>query len=106
MSNNPLGDGQIHADRLDTGMLGVYVAAPVSTSELLKLAVDLFLGTWRESPTVSEEEVAEVTLQFPRRKRGAHAVVDGELIKLERSVTIRAHPGALKVVLPKLPDSA
>ena len=106
VSNNPLGDRQIHADRLDTGMLGVYVAAPVSTSELLRLAVDLFLGSWRESPMVSEEEVAEVTLQFPRRKRGAHAVVDGELIKLERLVTIRAHPGALRVVLPGTADNA
>lgn len=103
VSNNPLGDGQIHADRLDAGMLGVYVAGPVSTSALLKLAADVFIGTWRDSPAVSEKEVAEVTLHFPKRKRGAHAVVDGELIKLERSVTLKVHPGKLKVVLPRVP---
>jgi len=106
VSNNPLGDGQIYADRLDAGVLGVYVAAPVSTSELLKLAVDVFLGTWRTSPMVSEKEVDEVTLHFPKRKRGAHAVIDGELIKLDRSVTLKAHPGALRVVLPKVPAPA
>lgn len=105
VSNNPLGDGQIHADRLDAGMLGVYIAAPLSTSALLKLAADVFLGSWRDSPAVSEEEVNEVTLHFPKRKRGAHAVIDGELIKLERSVTLTAHPGALKVILPRLAQS-
>lgn len=103
VSNNPLGNGQIHAERLDAGVLGVYVAAAISTSALLKLAADVFMGTWRESPAVSEKEVDEVTLHFPKRKRGAHAVVDGELIKLERSVTLKVHPGALKVVLPGVP---
>lgn len=102
VSNNPLGDGSIHADQLNAGVLGVYTAAAMSTSALLKLAADLFMGTWRASPAVSEKEVAEVTLHFPRRKRSAKAVVDGELIKLDRTVTLRVHPGALKVVLPKL----
>lgn len=103
VSNNPLGEGQIHAGQLDRGVLGVYTAAPLSTSALLKLVVDVFLGTWRASPAVTEMEVDDVTLHFPKRKRGAHAVVDGELIKLDRSVTLKIHPGGLKVVLPKLP---
>ena len=102
VSNNPLADGQIHADRLDGAILGVYVAAPVSSAELIRLAVDVFRGTWRASPMVSEKEVAEVTLHFPKRKRGARAVVDGELIKLDRSVNLKVHPGALKVVLPRV----
>ena len=107
VSNNPLGDGHMpHADRLDTGLLGVYVAAPVSTAELIRLSVDVLRGTWRASPTVSEEEVAEVTLHFPKRKRGAHAVIDGELIKLDRSVVLKVHPGALRVILPKVTEIA
>jgi diacylglycerol kinase family enzyme len=106
VSNNPLGSGRVlHADRLDGAVLGVYVAAPVSTSGLLKLAFDLFAGTWRESPMVSEEEVGEVTLHFPQRKRGAKAVIDGELCRLEKSVTLRVHPQGLKVVLPKPLDA-
>ena len=104
VSNNPVGEGHIpHADRLDTGVLGVYVAAPVSTSALIRLAADIFRGTWRASPAVSEKEVDEVTLHFPRRKHGAHAVIDGELIKLDRSVVLKVHPGALRVILPKVP---
>src|SRR5690606_38621340 len=49
VSNNPLGEGQIHADRLDSGVLGVYIAAPMSSAALLRLALELFLGSWRAS---------------------------------------------------------
>lgn len=100
ISNNPLGERHIHADALDGGLLGVYVAAAMPTRALLQLAYSVFMGGWRDSPMVSEKEVREVTLQFPRRKHDAQAVVDGELIKLDRSVTLKVHPGALRVVLP------
>lgn len=107
VSNNPLGDGHIpHADRLDGEVLGIYVAAPVSTSALIRLAVDVLRGTWRASPMVSEKEVAELTLYFPKHKRGARAVIDGELIKLDRSVVLKVHPGALRVILPKTAENA
>lgn len=107
VSNNPLGDGHIpHADRLDAGLLGVYMAAPMSTWALIKLAIDVLMGNWRASPSVTEQEVAQVTLNFPRRKRDAYAVIDGELIKLAPSVALKVHPGALKVLLPKVADTA
>ncbi|MEO8683263.1 MAG: diacylglycerol kinase family protein [Devosia sp.] len=103
VSNNPLGSGRIpFAERLDGAVLGVYVASPLSTWALVKLASAVFRGTWRASPMVSEEEVAEVTLHFPQRKRGAQAVIDGELIRLDRVVTLKVHPQGLKVVLPKV----
>lgn len=100
VSNNPLGEGQIHADRLDGGVLGIYVAAPVTTLGLLRLAAEVLIGTWRNSPMVSEKEVTEVTLHFPKHKRGVQAVMDGELINLDRTVVLKVHPGGLKVVLP------
>ena len=103
VSNNPLGEGQIHADSLDRGLLGVYVADPVSTTGLLQLAAGLVTGRWRAHPMVSEQEVAEVTLRFPRHKRSSRAVIDGELIRLDPSVVLKVHPGGLKVVLPRLP---
>ena len=102
ISNNPLGDGHIpHADRLDAGLLGIYIAAPMTTPALLRLAVDVLRGTWRDSPMVSEQEVEAVTLSFPRQKLGAVAVVDGELIKLQQKVEIRLHAGALQVLQPQ-----
>lgn len=102
VSNNPLGEGHIpHADRLDAGVLGVYLAAPMSTWALIRLAVDVLLGKWRASPAVTEQEVEQVTLSFPRRKHNAHAVIDGELIRLAPRVVLKLHPGALKVLLPR-----
>ncbi|WP_323013541.1 diacylglycerol kinase family protein [Devosia sp.] len=100
ISNNPLGERNIHAAQLDGGKLGVYLAAPVSTSELARLAMDIFLGSWRDSPLVSELEVPEVELHFPRRKKTAQAVIDGELIPLADSVVLKIHPAGLPVILP------
>lgn len=102
VSNNPFGEGHFpHADTLDAGVLGVYVAAPMTTGELARLTVDIMLGNWRDSPMISEAEVSEVMLTFPKRKRTAQAVIDGELIKLDRDVHIVLHPRALKVVVPR-----
>ncbi|HLV83820.1 MAG TPA: diacylglycerol kinase family protein [Devosia sp.] len=107
ISNNRVGDGHIpHADRLDAGVLGVYIAAPVSSSELVALATGILLGTWRSNEMVSETEVTAVTLRFPKRKRSAQAVIDGELVKLEPSVELAIRPGALRVVLPKQDKAA
>lgn len=104
VANNPLGDGPVPvAARLDAGVLGVYTAASVTTGELLKLALDVFTGRWRDNMMVSEAEMKELVLRFPNRKRNVHAVIDGELIALEREVELTIHPGALKVVRPTVP---
>lgn len=99
VSNNPLGDGPIPvAARLDSGLLGVYLAAGTTTGDLIALAVDVFTGRWRDNALVSEAEVPHLTLRFPKRKRGNRAVVDGELIDLEPSVTLKIHPRSMAVV--------
>lgn len=101
ISNNPLDDGPIPvAARLDSGLLGVYVASSVTTQELLTLALDLFTGHWRENAMVSEAEVPELVLRFPKRRRGHQAVIDGELIVLDPVVTLKSHAGALAVIRP------
>ncbi|MEO5806360.1 diacylglycerol kinase family protein [Devosia sp.] len=102
ISNNPIGEGHIpYANALDGGVLGVYVAAPMSAWALARLAFDVFRGHWRDSPMVWESELQELLLRFPKRKHNAQAVVDGELIDLAREVVLRVHPGALLVVVPK-----
>ncbi len=101
VSNNPIGDGPIPvAGRLDSGLLGVYVAAGTTSRDLLALAVDVFTGRWRDNALVSEAEVPQLVLRFPKRKRGNHAVVDGELIALDPSVTLKSHKQAMAVVKP------
>lgn len=101
ISNNPLDDSPVPvAMTLNSGRLGVYVAHSVSTRELLNLALDVMSGRWRANPAVSETEVRDLILRFPKRKRGTHAVVDGELIDLEKAVDLQLHPLALPVIRP------
>jgi diacylglycerol kinase family enzyme len=105
ISNNPFGDGHIpHADSLDTGLLGIYLAAPLSTPALIKLWSEVLLGRWRESDAVTEKKVSEIVLHFPKHRPGLRAVLDGELVRLERTVHFRVHRGALNMVLPRALD--
>lgn len=101
VSNNVLGEGHIpYAETVDRGVLGVYVVAPMPPAELARLALSLAFGRWKAHPLVSEKEVAQVVLSFPHRKASAQAVIDGELVPLERRVELRIHAGGLKVILP------
>jgi diacylglycerol kinase family enzyme len=105
ISNNPLDDSPVPiAATLTAGVLGVYIAQSVTTNELLALAFDVMTGRWRSNAAVSETEVRELVLRFPKRKRGTHAVIDGELIDLETVVTLQVHPKALPVILPAKDD--
>jgi diacylglycerol kinase family enzyme len=101
VTNNVLGAGHIpHADELDRGVLGVYVLRPLPPLALARLCIDVITGRWKGSPEVSEKEVSEVTLVFPRRKSSAQALIDGELTPLAARVELRIHPGALMVLAP------
>ncbi len=103
MSNNVLGEGHVpYAETVDRGVLGVYVVKPMPPAERRPAARSAAaFGTWKQHPLVSEKEVTEVTLRFPRRKASAMAVIDGELIPLAEKVELQIHPGALKVVVPR-----
>lgn len=101
VSNNPLDDGPVPvAERLDTGRLGIYFADTVTTRQLIGLVIDVFLGRWRANPRVTELESDNLTLHFPKRKGEVHAVIDGELIELERNVELTILPRALSVIFP------
>lgn len=103
ISNNLLGEGHVpYAEQVDQGVLGVYVVRPMPPTELARLAISLLIGTWKQHPRVSERQVEQVTLSFPRRKATAKAVLDGELIDLEKRVELKVHHGALQVIVPKV----
>jgi diacylglycerol kinase family enzyme len=101
VSNNAFAEGHLpHADALDRGVLGIYVVKPLGTWMLLKLAFGLLRGRFRRLPEVIERDARAATIRFPRRKAGALAVLDGELISLADLVEVGIHPRALPVVLP------
>ena len=101
VSNNPFGPSPfLVSERLDGGRLGLYFAKTLNWRGALRLAFDILRGKLKENIAVRAETAGEVELQFPRRKRSAHCVIDGELMPLPRSITIRTHPGELKILGP------
>jgi diacylglycerol kinase family enzyme len=101
VSNNLLGEGHVpHADRLDGGVLGVYVAEPMPPAELARFCVSVIMGRWKSNPLVSEQQVEQVVLRFRRQQPSARAIIDGELVPLEDEADIRIHPGRLNVIAP------
>lgn len=102
VSNNLLGEGHMpYAERVDGGVLGVYVVKPMPAVDAARLVFSLLFGTWKHHPLVSERQVEQVTLSFPRRKKSAKAVIDGELIPLDQKVELKLHHGALQVIVPR-----
>jgi diacylglycerol kinase family enzyme len=106
VSNNPLEGALPRAHELNAGVLGIYILAPLTPGLVAKLCWATLRGQWKALPEVSDREAREITLRFPRRKTGAVAVIDGELVKLAETVELKVHPGALQVVMPKLAEAA
>ncbi|MCJ8148138.1 diacylglycerol kinase family lipid kinase [Shinella sp. H4-D48] len=103
VSNNRFGDnGLLYADDLSGGHLGFYTTGPLKPAGVARLAFDILRGKLRENADVREMTGREVELHFPRVDRSINCVIDGELLPMDRDVSIRLHPGELKVIVPKV----
>ncbi|MDP9589625.1 UNVERIFIED_ORG: diacylglycerol kinase family enzyme [Shinella zoogloeoides] len=103
VSNNRFGDnGLLYADDLSGGHLGFYTTSPLKPAGVARLAFDILRGKLRENADVREMTGREVELHFPRVDRSINCVIDGELLPMDRDVSIRLHPGELKVIVPKV----
>lgn len=104
ISNNHFGaDPLLFADNLNGGELGIYIAGAMTPGSVAHLAFDILRGKLKESEVVSERGASHIVLRFPKLSRRAHAVIDGELVPLEKEVSIRLHAGELKVLAPATP---
>jgi diacylglycerol kinase family enzyme len=100
VSNNPFGENALlYADSLTGGELGFYTAKPLKPLGVARLAIDLLRGKVRENADVMIMHPAEVHLHFPKLHAKANCVMDGELLPLARDVSLRLHPGELKVLV-------
>lgn len=98
ISNNPYGAGHMpYADKVDGGVLGVYVARTVRPVELAAIAARLATGDWASMPQI--EHFTTTRLRLTRRRR-IKAAIDGELASMRGPVDIRIEPGALTVIAP------
>lgn len=102
VSNNLFGEGHLpYADHPDGGTLGVYVTVAKQRGDLLRLAINMARGRWRDNEQIELHEARRVVLKLPKSHKRFKCVIDGELCKLEAETTIEIHPGTLKVLVPR-----
>lgn len=90
--------------RLDAGELTLYVARRYGLWWWVRLVVGMFLGTWRGAKIVHERSAREVTIRSPRT--GLRVMSDGEAQILAPPLVYRIHPGALRVIVPRVAEAA
>jgi len=102
ITNNLFGEGHLpYADRLDAGVLGVYITTARTSSEIVSFLFNLAIGRWKNNAGVEIHESKDLTLTVRgRRRKPYRCVIDGESGNLARETVIRIHPGALKVLTP------
>ncbi|MDO6966776.1 diacylglycerol/lipid kinase family protein [Rhizobium alvei] len=101
VSNNPFAEnGLMYSEDLTTGHLGFYVTDPLRPATAARLAVDILRGRMKTNASITEMTGRAVDLHFPNHRHGANCVLDGELLPLGRDVSLRLHPGELKVLVP------
>lgn len=100
VSNNEFGsDALMYADSVTGGHLGFYTADPLTPAGVAKLTFDILRGKLKENEAVNAMTVTEVELHFPRKRHDVRCVIDGELLPMDRDVTLRVHAGELKVLV-------
>ncbi len=105
VSNNPLGKGHLpYADRLDGGVLGLYVTTARTRGEILRVTAGAAFGVLAESPLVEHRDTAAVDI-IVGNPRGVPVTIDGELIRLTGKLAIEAVPGGLSVLAPRINPS-
>ncbi|QPC90549.1 diacylglycerol kinase family protein [Mesorhizobium sp. INR15] len=101
VTNNLFGEGHLpYADNPSGGVLGVYVTVAQERAHLIKFIFNVARGKWRDNEHVEIHQANKTVLKIHSASRGFRAVVDGELVKLDRETTIEIQPGALNVLVP------
>lgn len=102
VSNNRFGGGHApYADRVDEGLLVVYVTSARGWLELARVAASAGLGTAAEHPLVETFETRTAVIDTGSRR--VRTTVDGELVNLPGPLKIEVQPGGLRVLRPREP---
>lgn len=101
ITNNLFGEGHLpYADNPAGGVLGIYVTVARDRNELLRLALGILRGKWRDNEHVEVHQTDRVKLEIRSRRGRLHAALDGELVDAEAETTVEIHPKALRVLVP------
>jgi diacylglycerol kinase family enzyme len=86
-------------ERLDDGLLSLYVANTSSRWGMLKILVRGLLGRLRQSRDFQTMLTSEATVET--RKKRLHVAIDGELREMESPLKYEIWPQALRVFAPR-----
>ncbi|UVK40179.1 diacylglycerol kinase family lipid kinase [Mesorhizobium sp. AR10] len=101
ITNNLFGEGHLpYADNPAGGVLGIYVTVARQRSELMKFFFNVARGKWRDNEHVEIHQADRAILKIHSAAKKFRAVIDGELVRLDRETIIEIHPGALNVLVP------
>lgn len=90
-----------YADEIDGGVLGFVRTQPFTRTTAMRILRQSIFGTEQNNEFLTTARATKVTLQFPKLRKRDQAVVDGELIPLEKTVEIEIVPKALNVLVPR-----
>lgn len=87
-----------HRDKLDTGLLTIYVLRHLNIGDVFKLAMGMLAGRWRDYAGLDISTAKSVTIRS--RKRRLQVMIDGEVSSMEVPLQFKIYPRALTVLAP------
>jgi diacylglycerol kinase family enzyme len=102
VSNNVFTPGHApYAERLNRGLLGVYVCTSTHWRDIAQVTADALLGNWDRNPQVSVHTATQVAIERRVSRRALSATVDGELVRFHGPITVEIVPRSLRVLVPE-----
>ncbi len=99
VTNNALGAGHLpYADRLDAGLLGLYLTTAETPAGIARITAEAAVGLVEISPLIEHMVSHAVDIRFHRQH--IKATVDGELVRLQGPLKVESVPSALRVLAP------
>jgi diacylglycerol kinase family enzyme len=84
--------------RLDRGTLAAYLIRSFRLGDMMRLAVEMAAGRWRDDEVVHFEKVQRLTVTM--KKSRVLVTMDGEVEWLDVPLRFAMHPGSLNVLAP------
>lgn len=107
VTNNLFGENHLpYADDPAGGVLGIYVTMTRRRGELVRFFFNMARGKWRDNQHVEIHQTESGVLEIGNASRKLSAVLDGELIRLERKTVFEIHPRSLRVLVPAKPATS
>lgn len=104
VTNNPLREtvGTIPArERLDSGVLGIYVTKDNTRWSLTRLLMSLLAGRWKKEPDLLALKTDRVQLDFEGERQAITVMTDGELREVKPPLLYQLYPAAVQMLTPK-----